>query len=67
MPFLLLLLNHPPKPVFPPDLESDRLGASWRLLLCVLPEDCEVAENDLLEVSSSLAFLALRAPIVSAC
>lgn len=36
-------------------------------MLLLLPDDCEVAVEERLVASSSLAFLFLRAPTVSAC
>ena len=57
-----LLLPNQPKP--PPFL-LEALDSALRLRL--LPEDCDVAVDERLVASSSLAFLFLRAPTVSAC
>jgi hypothetical protein len=54
------LLANQPKPFFSAPFEE-------ALALCMLPEDCEVAEDERRAVSSSLAFLAFLAPTVSAC
>lgn len=63
-PFLLLLPNQPPKPpLFSAALDLPELAVA----LCVLPEDCEVAVDERLPVSSSFALLAFLAPTVSAC
>jgi hypothetical protein len=62
-PFLLLLPNQPKPPLLSPALDLPELAVA----LCVLPEDCEVAVEERLPESSSLALLAFLAPTVSAC
>jgi hypothetical protein len=61
-PFLLLLPNQP-KPFFSAAFDLEE----WAFALWMLPEDCDVAEDDRLAVSSSFALLAFLAPTVSAC
>jgi hypothetical protein len=62
-PFLLLLPNQPKPPLFSPALDLPGLAAT----LCVLPDDCDVAVDERLPASSSLALRAFLAPTVSAC
>jgi hypothetical protein len=62
-PFLLLFPNQPKPPLFSPARDLPELAAT----LCVLPDDCEVAVEERLPTSSSLALLAFLAPTVSAC
>jgi hypothetical protein len=62
IPFLLFLPNQP-NPLFSPDLDFDELAVA----LCVLSDDCDVAEDKRFAVFSSFALLAFLAPTVSAC
>lgn len=61
-PFLLLFPNQP-KPPLSAALDFEELAVALR----VLSDDCDVAEDDRLAVSSSFALLAFLAPTVSAC
>lgn len=66
-PFLLLLPNHP-KPLLSVVLCPEEFAdVCRRPLPVVLPDECDVVDDDRLVMSSSFALLALRAPTVSAC
>ena len=62
-PFLLLFPNQL-KPLFSVAVLD---FAEFAFALWVLPDECDVAEDDRLAVSSSFALLAFLAPTVSAC
>jgi hypothetical protein len=61
--WIFLLLPKKLNPLFESDFEFEELAFA----LCILPDECEVAEDERLAISSSFALLAFRAPTVSAC
>jgi hypothetical protein len=61
--WIFLLFPKKLNPLFASALEFEELAFA----LCILPDECEVAEDDRLAVSSSFALLAFLAPTVSAC